>query len=67
MAEILRDRAAQLVAIEKDGRTARGAQSMPESLPDRAFAGAREAGDPKHATWNFSGLLWADSEIFLTW
>jgi hypothetical protein len=27
--EILRDRVAQLVAIEKDGRTARSAQSTP--------------------------------------
>ena len=38
MAEILRDCAAELVAVEKDGRAARGAQSMPQPFANRSFA-----------------------------
>ncbi|HUZ72455.1 MAG TPA: hypothetical protein VMU87_05675 [Stellaceae bacterium] len=62
MAEILGDRRAQFVAIEKNDRAAGFAKPARKSLANRRLAGAGKAGNPKYPARQI-----ARRHHFITW
>ena len=48
--QVLGDHLAQHVAVEENGGTAGGTQPLPELAAERRLAGARQSGDPVHAS-----------------